>query len=259
MPTLVTVDLKEAEEGLTKLDTPEAKAYLVYLYYTGRVKVKTPREVANELLMKAFEDKVAAEQFRPGFPPVWRQVLTGFGEPSDVKHLFLNMRLLAENVSVPCYVFFDHPREALEAFGSIYGGTRDLFPGVCGEIPVEEAVPDVLGYKKSIDSEWRESVRMDCDIGTQRGAIGRGQMMELLKQNLVPQIEGPLPFGAGDSRGSPKLAKLRRKVVDRIENFYFSEFLFTRDRSRDLAHYYARIIESHADTWAGLYRDCQGS
>ena len=255
---LASADSRGAEAALIKLDTPEAKAYLAYLYYAGKVKKEQLRDIVNLLFTKANEQLEN------------KQELNNLGVPGEIdnlssleedKALLSNIRVLTDSINVPCFVFMDYPEAALKAFGSVFGGSRDSSPDVCSQSPVLEGVPALSEYRKALDKVYPVNEESQ-EVGTIRFAYGRGDQMEELQRNLVPQVgEAEYPGDAETyaneamDEASRKIPKVHKRALSDLERFYFEEFLFTKEAAKTLSRSYVRSLARSARSWADLYND----
>jgi hypothetical protein len=165
------------------------------------------------------------------------------------------MRELAGDVTVPCDIFGAYPREALEAFQPHYGGCRDLFPIVCGDVVLSDSVPALSKYLSELAKLGR--ITGECDIGTIRCAIGKGQVVHDTLWNMAPQML----LDESDCLGpceedATKLGRLRFKARIGLERFFFENYFFTKENAEKLAHGYVQSRERAQDVWNDLYAQC---
>lgn len=242
---LMETDPADAERGLKSFDTPDAKVYLAYLYYEGMVKVPDPVETVNSLL----RETGAAIKMDLGEV---NETIYGVGHTTILEYI----REAAGHITVPCDVFVAYPKSAFEAFGSHYGGCRDAFPKLCGSAVLQETVPTIDQYL----SERGKGINKECDVGTIRCAIGKGQWDEETVWNVAPQtfldrdIE-TYECGVCDGTES-KIERLRKKALIGLKEFFFQNFYFTRDSATKLAHGYLKFRDKFEDAWDELYSQC---
>jgi Sel1 repeat len=181
---LIEADPAEAEIGLKALGTPAAKGYLAYMYYEGKATVPNPSEVVNSLLQEALSvgEKKNPNEINTAFYGAINDSFYTVGRST----LFGHMRELAGDVTVPCDIFGTDPHEALEAFQPHYGGCRDVSPSVCGDAVLSDSVPAMTKYLS--ERKKLSGIKEVCDIGTQRCAIGKGQVVHDTLWNMAPQM-----------------------------------------------------------------------
>ncbi len=181
---LIAFSPKDAATGLKTLSAPTAKAYLAYLYYTGKVTVGNPRAEIDRLIREAVnsaEDK---------FGLAGRDSQEKF-EYAALGELLWDIRFISgadktDGSIAPCWLFREHPKEALEAFGLYWGSSRDahVFASFCDEsIEKIEPVKQLAGIV--YDIQQREC--SFCD-GSIRFAFYRAWSIADKKAYLAPQL-----------------------------------------------------------------------
>jgi Ankyrin repeats (3 copies)/Ankyrin repeat len=181
---LIAFSPKEAATGLKTLSSPTAKAYLAYLYFIGKASVSNPSVEINRLIREAVYD-IADGHIRDAVRE--RQNKSEYPNLGD---LIWEIRFISEedtaDIMAPCWLFREHPKEALEAFGAYWGTSRDavVFAGFCDE-SIEKIKPVKQLTGIVYDIQQREC--SFCD-GTVRFLFYRNWMMADLKAYIAPQL-----------------------------------------------------------------------
>lgn len=240
---LMETDPVEAEQGLKSFDSPGAKVYLAYMYYEGIMKTPNPAEKVNSLLREV------SEQIRKDYGEI-NETIYGVGHATILEY----MREAGDS-TVPCDIYVTYPKAAFESFGPRYGGCADSSPGICSEQVLNDAVPAVGLYLTELGKV--SGVSKECDIGTIRCSIGKGEINAETVWNVAPQMFVSESYCLGPcEEDATRLGRLRFKARVGLERFFFENFFFTKDNAKKLAHGYLQSREKAQDVWNELYAEC---
>ncbi len=195
-------DPKGAAAALQQYDGAAAKAWLLYLYYTGAVTVPD-RNVEV--------DRLAQNILSQGLPndPYLLEEMKNIGDVSKADIggvlLFLRHVLSTTELDAPCFLFSKHGQPAFEAFGPFWGSSRDDAPELCEvrsiyEVPEWKALAALIDPVIAVALEERGSIRHGYE---------RQFAVDALQASLVPStlLEAPHSAEAG------KVAEMRDKAV----------------------------------------------
>lgn len=156
---MIEHDPATAERELKRIGTPTAKAYLAYMYYTGRIPAKDGQKKAEAILEGAAIKYYNGNDTQKGL----MKLLYGIKYASFAENV-------KEKVTIPCFLHFKHPAEANSAFTSEHGGWEDSRPFRCTYTGDLDTLPEVKMLAESI-SYIQDLINSNCG---QSGSIAIG-------------------------------------------------------------------------------------
>lgn len=146
----ISSDPAKAAQMLKQSDKPTAYAYLAYLYMTNKVKIPNRSQTIDALMSKAIHSKLIDDA-------------GAFGDDIEeqTKYHYDNLGLLLRHLrcvsdasystspDVPVSIFKEYPREAFEAFTSLWGSRRDSYLNTTWDR--NESLKQIPGFEKLND------------------------------------------------------------------------------------------------------------
>jgi hypothetical protein len=185
-----------ADQQLRKIDTPAAKVFRAFLYFTEKVPIAN-RSAAVDTLMNGAIQQV---EDKGSLGPVDSSTKYHY---TDLTTLLTHLRFITDaagpGTSIPTSIFRYYPIAAFKAFEPYWGSTRDGWFSVepYPKYDVKKLLPDVAAFVHLLDELMGEDSGQ-CS-GTMRYMYGRKQVLADMKASLGPTMFLPGVKGASDS------------------------------------------------------------
>jgi hypothetical protein len=183
---------KNAEKILVTLHSPSAKAYLAYLYMSGKIAEHDSTDLIDTL-MHAAVVQVCSSCANPN-----SAVNEIFKLESEKRHysnmsdLLYDLRSITDygdslGVSHPAWLFKEHPVEAFSAFSPRYGSSLDYGIGIT--LSAQDDIRKLPATASLIETLKVLCGRLagQCE-GTIRNYFGCLQQLAILEASLAPQV-----------------------------------------------------------------------
>ena len=249
----IYVSPRLARRQLQRLSSPTAKAYLAFLYKSGKVKVPNAQRLVDRLMNQAIATTTVD---RTALADVEQE---GKNHYSGMKLLIRDLRFITDadgnQAEVPWQLFAEYPQSAFDGFASYWGSSRDSRLGL--SVPDSASVDRQLSSVRQLLSEL-DSISYQPALckGTMEYAYRRDLVLAVDQASLAPQLLERSMQSAQARDYSARLERFLRIWSNRElwNKRKYYELECARAKARyDLSNFYSRkfhVSQKQGQTWA---------